>query len=69
MTDVATAERVIVCKRKGCTKRVGPVARSHGDPYCSTVCCRIERGLNPKTAGPIDAPDPLADWEDPPNEG
>lgn len=48
------------CKRDGCSKPLPPIAVSHGDPYCSTGCARIERGLNPDNAKPVEIePDEL----------
>ncbi len=35
----------MTCKREGCRKPVGPVARKHGDPYCSTTCFKADRGI------------------------
>lgn len=43
------------CARDGCDKPVPDIAQTHGDPYCSTGCLRITRGLNPDNAKP---------WED-----
>lgn len=33
------------CRLKSCKKQVGPVAARAGDPYCSSLCCRIDHGV------------------------
>lgn len=40
------------CARPECRKKLPELAVKHEDPYCSTQCCRIERGLNPSNAAP-----------------
>lgn len=32
-------------KCKVCSKPLPPVAKAHGDPYCSTTCARIAHGV------------------------
>lgn len=60
------------CARRGCSKPLPKTALLHGDPYCSTVCCRMVHGLDPAASdreagryrkckgcrGPIDEFDP-----------
>lgn len=34
------------CARRGCSKPIPKTAAVHGDPFCSSVCCRIAHGLS-----------------------
>lgn len=42
------------CALDGCSKPVPEIAQAHGDPYCSTGCARIARGLDPDNAKPME---------------
>lgn len=50
--DRTSALSSLTCARPECRKKLPELAVKHEDPYCSTQCCRIERGLNPSTAAP-----------------